>query len=174
MQFKLAETTQLLGRTPATLTALVGGMPESWLKCTEGAGTWSAYDVVGHLIHGEMTDWIPRARMILEHGESKAFEPFDRVAMFRDDQTRPINALLDQFAFMRGENIAILNNLKLTDNDLARRGTHPELGTVTLGQLLSTWVVHDMTHVAQVARVSAKQYCHEVGPWKEYLSIRKR
>ena len=129
MQFKLAETTQLLGRTPATLTALVGGMPESWLKCTEGAGTWSAYDVVGHLIHGEMTDWIPRARMILEHGESKAFEPFDRVAMFRDDQTRPISALLDQFAFMRGENIAILNNFKLTDNDLARRGTHPELGT---------------------------------------------
>ena len=174
MQFKLAETTQLLGRTPATLTALVGGMPESWLKCTEGAGTWSAYDVVGHLIHGEMTDWIPRARMILEHGESKAFEPFDRVAMFRDDQTRPISALLDQFAFMRGENIAILNNLKLTDNDLARRGTHPELGTVTLGQLLSTWVVHDMTHVAQIARVSAKQYCHEVGPWKEYLSILKR
>ncbi len=174
MQFKLAETTQLLGRTPATLTALVGGMPESWLKCTEGAGTWSAYDVVGHLIHGEMTDWIPRARMILEHGESKAFEPFDRVAMFRDDQTRPISALLDQFAFMRGENIAILNNLKLTDTDLARRGTHPELGTVTLGQLLSTWVVHDMTHIAQIARVSAKQYCHEVGPWKEYLSILKR
>jgi DinB superfamily len=173
MQFKLAEATQLLQRTPATLTALVGGMPESWLKCTEGAGTWSAYDVVGHLIHGELTDWIPRARMILNHGESKAFEPFDRVAMFRDDQTRPITALLDQFAFLRAENIAILNNLNLTCDDMARRGTHPELGSVSLGQLLSTWVVHDMSHVAQIARVSAKQYCHEVGPWKQYLSVLK-
>ena len=171
MQFKLAEATQLLGRTPATLTALVGGMPESWLKCTEGAGTWSAYDIVGHLIHGEMTDWIPRARMILEHGESKAFEPFDRVAMFRDDQTRPLSALLDQFAFLRAENIAILNNLDLSSELLAKRGTHPELGSVTLGQLLSTWVVHDMTHVAQIARVTAKQYCLEVGPWKQYLSV---
>ncbi len=171
MQFKLAEATQLLQRTPATLTALVGGMPESWLKCTEGAGTWSAYDVVGHLIHAEMTDWIPRARMIVEHGESKAFEPFDRVAMFRDDQTRPISALLDQFAFLRAESIAILNNMNLGDSDLARRGSHPELGSVTLAQLLSTWVVHDMSHVAQIARVTAKQYCHEVGPWKQYLSV---
>jgi DinB superfamily len=174
MQFKLAEATQLLERTPATLTALVGGMPETWLKCTEGAGTWSAYDIVGHLIHGEMTDWVPRARMILEHGETKSFEPFDRVAMFRDDQSRPVKDLLDQFAFLRGENLAILRNLRLGDEDLARRGTHPELGSVTLGQLLATWVVHDMSHVAQIARVTAKQYCHEVGPWKQYLSVLKQ
>ena len=171
MQFQLTEATQLLGRTPATLTALVGGMPETWLKCTEGAGTWSAYDVVGHLIHGEMTDWIPRVRMILEHGEAKAFEPFDRVAMFRDDQTRPINALLDQFAFLRAESLGILKNMNLTSDSLARRGSHPELGSVTLAQLLSTWVVHDMSHVAQIARVTAKQYCQEVGPWKQYLTV---
>lgn len=174
MQFKLAEATQILQRTPATLTALVGGMPQSWLKCTEGAGTWSAYDIVGHLIHGEMTDWIPRARMILEHGETKTFTPFDRCAMFREDQNRPVSALLDQFAFLRGENVAILNSFNLAPQDFARRGTHPELGGVTLGQLLSTWVVHDLGHIAQIARVAARQYSHEVGPWTEYLSILKK
>jgi len=173
MQFKLAEATQILERTPATLTAMVGGMPEAWLKTTEGAGTWSAYDVVGHLIHGELTDWMPRARMILEHGEARPFEPFDRIAMFRDDQSRPISALLDQFAFLRAENLTTLHNLQLSDQDLSRRGTHPELGPVTLKQLMSTWVAHDMSHVAQIARVTAKQYCHEVGPWKQYLSIMK-
>jgi hypothetical protein len=111
--------------------------------------------------------------MILQHGESKAFEPFDRIAMFRDDQSRPVSALLDQFAFLREENIAVLDSFKLTSDDLARRGTHPELGPVSLGQLLSTWAVHDMTHVSQIARVTAKQYLHEVGPWTQYLSILK-
>ncbi len=173
MQFKLAEATQILEQTPATLTALIAGLPEPWLKATEGAGTWSAYDIVGHLIHGELTDWIPRARMILEHGQTRAFEPFDRIAMFRDDQSRPISALLDQFAFLRAENVAILRNLKLSCDDLARKGTHPELGPVTLGQLLSTWTVHDMSHISQIARVTAKQYRHEVGPWCQYLSILK-
>ncbi len=173
MQFRLAEATQILERTPATLAAMVGGMPETWLKCTEGAGTWSAYDVVGHLIHGELTDWIPRTRMILQHGEAKAFEPFDRIAMFRDDQTRPIGDLLDQFAFLRAENLVTLQNLKLGEEEFSRRGTHPELGSVTLQQLLATWVAHDMSHIAQIARVTAKQYCHEVGPWKQYLSIMK-
>jgi hypothetical protein len=171
MQLKLTDATQLLQRTPATLNALVGGMPETWLKATEGSGTWSCYDVLGHLIHGEMTDWIPRTRMILQHGESKTFEPFDRCAMFREDQGRPISALLDQFAFLRAENIAILQNLNLGSDDLARRGMHPELGPVTLGQLLATWTVHDMTHIAQIARVTAKQYCQEVGPWARYLSV---
>lgn len=173
MQFKLAEATQILERTPATLTAMVSGMPETWLKCTEGAGTWSAYDVVGHLIHGELTDWMPRTRMILQHGESKAFEPFDRIAMFRDDQNRPIGDLLDQFAFLRAENLVTLQNMKLSEEEFSRRGTHPELGSVTLKQLLATWVAHDMSHIAQIARVTAKQYCHEVGPWKQYLSIMK-
>jgi hypothetical protein len=162
---------QILRRTPETLTAMVGGMPESWLKCTEGAGTWSAYDIVGHLIHGELTDWIPRARMILECGETKAFTPFDRCAMFREDQSRPIGALLDQFAFLRAENVAILESLNLSGEDFARRGMHPELGPVTLGQLLSTWLVHDQGHISQIARVTARQYSHEVGPWTKYLSI---
>ena len=171
MQLKLPEATQILRQTPATLTAMVGGMPETWLKCTEGAGTWSAYDIVGHLIHGELTDWIPRTRMILEHGESKAFVPFDRTAMFREDQSRPISALLDQFAFMRAENVAILEGLGLTCDDFSKRGMHPELGSVTLGQLLSTWVVHDLGHISQIARVTAKQYCHEVGSWTQYLTI---
>ncbi len=173
MPLKIAEARHILQKTPATLTAMVGGIPEPWLKCTEGAGTWSAYDVVGHLIHGELTDWIPRTRMILERGESKAFEPFDRIAMFRDDQSRPVSALLDQFAFLRKENIAVLDSLNLTSDDLARRGTHPELGPVSLGQLLSTWAVHDMTHISQIARVTAKQYLHEVGPWTQHLSILK-
>jgi DinB superfamily len=173
MQFKLPEAKQILRKTPGTLTAMVAGIPESWLKCTEGAGTWSTYDIVGHLIHGELTDWIPRTRMILQHGESKTFEPFDRIAMFRDDQSRPISALLDQFAFLREENLAILEGFNLVCEDLARRGTHPELGPVTLGQLLSTWAVHDLTHLSQIARVTAKQYCHEVGPWTPYLSILK-
>jgi hypothetical protein len=173
MQLKLPEATQILQKTPATLAAMVAGIPDTWLKATEGGGTWSCYDVVGHLIHGELTDWIPRVRIILEHGEKKAFEPFDRFAQFREDQSRPISALLDQFAFMRGENVAILQNLNLSSDDLARRGTHPELGPVTLGQLISSWVVHDLSHLSQVARVTAKQYSHEVGPWHAYMSILK-
>ena len=173
MQLKLPEATQILQRTPATLTAMVAGIPEPWLKATEGGGTWSCYDIVGHLIHGELTDWIPRVRIILEHGEARAFEPFDRFAQFREDQTRPIGALLDQFAFLRSENIAILQGLNLSSSDFSRRGTHPELGAVTLGQLLSSWAVHDLSHIAQIARVTAKQYSGEVGPWHAYMSILK-
>jgi len=171
MQFKLAEATQILQQTPVTLNAMIGGVPLAWMKANEGSGTWSCYDIVGHLIHGELTDWVPRARIILEHGEARAFEPFDRFAQFREDQGRTIAALLDQFAFLRSENLAALQTLKLTEEDLARRGTHPELGAVTLGQLLSAWVVHDLSHLSQVARVIAKQYAQEVGPWRAYMSI---
>jgi hypothetical protein len=173
MQFNLSDAAQILQRTPAVLTEMVGAVPDNWIKTTEGVGTWSCYDIVGHLIHGELTDWIPRARIILKHGEAKTFEPFDRCAQFREDQTRPIGALLDQFAFMRGENLNILQGLRLSSDDLARRGTHPELGTVTLGQLISTWAVHDLSHISQIARVTAKQYSHEVGPWHQYMSILK-
>lgn len=173
MQFKLAEATQILRQTPATLNAMVGDIPEGWVKATEGSGTWSCYDVIGHLIHSELTNFIPRARCILEYGERKAFEPFDRVAMFREDQSRPISALLDQFAFLRAENLSVLEAMKLSPDDFARRGIHPDLGPVTLGQLLSTWTVHDMSHIAQIARVMAKQYCHEVGPWKANMSVLK-
>lgn len=173
MQFRLSEATQILQRTPATLASMVAGVPEPWLKANEGGGTFSCYDVVGHLINGELTDWIPRVKMILQYGESRAFEPFDRFAQFREDQSRPVQALLDQFAFLRGENVKTLEGLNLTSDDLARHGTHPELGPVTLGQLLSSWVVHDLSHVSQIARVTAKQYSHEVGPWRQYMSILK-
>ena len=173
MQFKIAEATRILQSTPATVTAMIGGVPEGWLKGTEGAGTWSCYDIVGHLIHGELTDWIPRVRIILEHGEGRAFEPFDRCAQFREDQTRPISALLDQFAFLRSENLTVLQGLRLSDEDLSRKGTHPELGTVSLGQLISSWAVHDLSHISQIARVTAKQYAREVGPWRAYMSILK-
>jgi hypothetical protein len=173
MQFKLPEATQILERTPIVLTEMIAAVPDSWIKATEGVGTWSCYDIVGHLIHGDLTDWIPRARVILEHGEAQAFEPFDRCAQFREDQTRPVSALLDQFAFLRAENLAILQGLGLGDADLARKGTHPELGTVSLGQLISCWAVHDLSHISQIARVTAKQYSQEVGPWHQYLSILK-
>ncbi len=173
MQFKIPEATQILRRTPATVRAMVEAVPDGWLKATEGAGTWSCYDIIGHLIYGELTDWIPRARIILEHGEARAFEPFDRCAQFREDQTRPISALLDQFAFLRAENLTVLEGLQLTSDDLSRTGTHPELGTVSLGQLISSWAVHDLSHISQIARVTAKQYAHEVGPWRAYMSILK-
>jgi DinB superfamily len=173
MQFKLPEATQILERTPAVVTQMIAAVPEGWIKATEGVGTFSCYDIVGHLIHGELTDWIPRTRIILEHGETRAFEPFDRCAQFREDQTRPIGALLDQFAFMRAENLSVLQGLHLSEQDLARKGTHPEFGPVTLGQLISSWAVHDLSHISQIARVTAKQYSHEVGPWYQYTSILK-
>jgi DinB superfamily len=173
MQFKLPEATQILERTPSVVTQMIAAVPEGWIKATEGVGTFSCYDIVGHLIHGELTDWIPRTRIILEHGETRAFEPFDRCAQFREDQTRPIGALLDQFAFMRAENLSVLQGLHLSEQDLARKGTHPEFGPVTLGQLISSWAVHDLSHISQIARVTAKQYSHEVGPWYQYTSILK-
>jgi hypothetical protein len=173
MQFKLAEATQILQSTPATVAAMIAGIPDGWIKAPEGVGAWSCYDIVGHLIHGELTDWIPRARIILEHGEARAFVPFDRCAQFREDQTRPVGALLDQFAFLRAENIRALENLHLTAEDLSRRGTHPELGPVTLAQLIAAWAVHDQSHIAQIARVIAKQYCSEVGPWRAFMSVLK-
>ncbi len=173
MQFKLAEATQILERTPTVITAMVSGAPDHWLRAREGSGSWSCYDVVGHLIHGEMTDWIPRARIILQYGTDKAFEPFDRFAQFREDQSRSITALLEQFEFLRRENLSALDGMKLTENDLAKPGTHPELGTVTLAQLLSSWVVHDLSHISQMARVAARQYEYEVGPWRQYMSILK-
>jgi DinB superfamily len=173
MPFNLSEATQILRGTPSTLQTMVGGMPENWVRATEGGSTWSCYDIVGHLIHGELTDWMPRARIILTHGESRAFTPFDRVAQFREDQTRPMSALLDEFVFLRAENLKALCDFRLTSSDLSRRGLHPELGAVTMEQLLAAWVVHDQSHLAQIARVTAKQYTQEVGPWRAYMSVLK-
>lgn len=171
MEFKLEPAIEVLQRTPATLNSLLHDLPEPWLFQNEGPETWSPYDVVGHLIHGEKTDWIPRAKMILEYGETRPFEPFDRVAMFEHSKGKSIAELLDTFAQLRAKNLDELLRLNLTPTLLEKRGPHPELGTVTMKQLLSTWVVHDLGHIRQVVRVMAKQYRDEVGPWKAYLSI---
>ena len=160
----------VLERTPATLAALLDGLPEIWVTATEGDGTWSPFDVVGHLIHGERTDWIPRARHILA-GDSRPFEAFDREAQFSDSRDQSIGEMLATFARARRENLETLRGFSLTSEDLDRRGLHPELGEVTLGQLLATWVVHDLDHIGQVARTMAKVYDATVGPWSEYLSI---
>ena len=171
MSFDLAEACAVLGRTPWVLSALLDGLPDSWVEGDEGPETWSPFDVLGHLIHGEKTDWVPRARVILEHGEARAFEPFDRFAMLEASRGRTIGELLAEFTELRQQSLAGLRALGLTDEDFERRGVHPELGPVTLGELLATWVAHDLGHLAQVARVMAKQYAAEVGPWREYLPV---
>jgi DinB superfamily len=169
-QIKIEEAVAILKRTPATLAALLSGLPETWIRATEGEGTWSPYVVVGHLIHGERTDWIPRARHILA-GETRPFETFDRIAQFRDSKDKSLDELLATFAELRRANVTTLVEMNLTENDLSRRGQHPELGEVTLGQLLATWVVHDLDHVTQIARTMAKVYTESTGPWIEYLSV---
>jgi len=166
----LDDVVALLERTPATLLVLLDGIPDVYVSATEGPGTWSPYDVVGHLIHGERTDWIPRARHILS-GASQPFEPFDREAQFAESRGQSLSELLETFALLRRENLAVLAGFKLTGEDLGRRGVHPELGEVTLGQLLSTWAVHDLDHLGQVARTMAKMHGTQVGPWAAYLSI---
>jgi hypothetical protein len=163
MDFQLEQATEILRRTPATLNSLLRHLPEEWTLSTAGAESWSPFDVVGHLIHGEEVDWIPRARIILEHGESRAFEPFDRRAMFEKSRGTSLGDLLDRFERLRKESLKELEGMSITPEALARRGTHPELGAVTLGQLLSAWVVHDLGHIAQVVRVMAKQYGEAVG-----------
>jgi hypothetical protein len=160
----------VLERTPTTLAALLDGLPEIWVSATEGDGTWSPFDVVGHLIHGEQTDWIPRARHILA-GETRPFDAFDREAQFSESCGQDIGELLATFARLRRENLETLRGFSLTSADLLRRGLHPDLGEVTLGQLLATWMVHDLDHVGQVARTMAKVYTTTVGPWSTYLSI---
>ena len=171
MQFELVQAIEILRRTPATLNSLLRDLSEQWVVQNEGPETWSPYDVMGHLIHGEKTDWIPRAKIILEHGETRAFEPFDRVAMFAQSKGKSIVELLDTFAQLRAENVRELQSMNLTSELLDKRGRHPELGVVTLRQLLATWLVHDLGHIRQVVRVMSKQYREAVGPWKAYLSI---
>ena len=173
MEIQIADAVEILKRTPKVLDNLVRGLPQQWLFATEGPDTWSPYDVVGHLIHGETTDWMSRARRILEHGESRAFEPFDRTAMMRAKR-KPVGKLLTEFAKLRARNLRELKALRLREKDLARTGMHPALGRVTLGQLIATWAVHDLTHLTQICRVLAKQYDVEVGPWKAYLGVLRR
>jgi len=171
MEFELAHAIEILRRTPVTLNSLLRDLPEPWIVANEGAETWSPYDVLGHLIQGEETDWIARAKLILEHGETKTFEPFDRLAMFEKSKRKSLTELLDTFAELRADNLRELQALKITPDMLDKRGRHPEFGVVTLKQLLATWVVHDLGHLRQIARAMSKQYRDAVGPWKAYLSI---
>lgn len=171
MEFELGNAVSILERTPATFRALLGGLNEAWTSPNEGPETFSAFDNLGHLIHGERTDWIGRARIILDQGESRRFEPFDRFAHYRESEGKGLAQLLDEFEELRRQNLETLRGWQLTDRELALEGEHPAFGTVTLRQLLSAWVVHDLGHVAQTARVMAKQYREAIGPWKEYLPI---
>ena len=171
MQYRLDQAIEILSRTPRTLHALLHGLSDPWIRATEGGETWSAFDVVGHLIHGERTDWIPRARIILDHGESRGFDPFDRFAQEHESAGKSLEQLLDEFAALRADNVQTLQRWQLSDDDLDRTGRHPEFGAVTLRQHLSTWVAHDLGHIAQIVRAMAKRYRDEVGPWKTYLRV---
>ena len=171
MQHDLAATTALLSRTPATLNALLRDLPKSWTHSNEGPNTWTAFDIVGHLIHAEHTDWIPRATMILHHGESQTFKPFNREGQNEKSQGKSLPQLLDEFAAVRAESLNRLRAMNLQPPDLDRRGRHPAFGLVTLGQLLSTWAAHDLTHLHQLTRLMAYQYREAVGPWSVYLGV---
>jgi len=169
--FDLDHSRLILARTPEVLRVWLTALPEPWLRDNEGPDTWSPYDVLGHLVHGERTDWITRARIIREEGEGRPFPPFDRFAQFRDSVGKTAPDLLDEFAALRRKNLEALDAMRLGETDLARTGTHPSLGRVTLRELLATWVVHDLGHIGQIARVMAGRYGPEVGPWREYLPV---
>lgn len=173
MTFDLDTGPEILRRTPATVAAMVRGLPESWTHRNEGPDTWSVYDILGHLVHGEDADWIPRARIILDHGATRAFEPFDRFAQFEASKGKTLTQLLDEFGAARTRSLAQLAEMRLTPADMDRPGRHPDFGAVTLGQLLSTWVAHDLDHIAQIARVMAKSHGDDPGPWKAYLRVLK-
>ncbi len=171
MQFNLNKSLEILERTPLVLETMLNGLSEEWIKNNEGYETWSPYDILGHLIYGEKTDWIPRMEIILSGKADNTFEPFDRFAQFTESNGKTFKQLLDEFKTLRKLNIERLRSKNLTQDDFVRKGKHPALGQVTLSQLLSTWVVHDLNHISQISRVMAKQYKTEVGPWEEYLRI---
>ena len=173
MDLNLAEVTAILARTPATLRALLEDLPQPWLDANDGEGTFSPRDVLGHLIHGEKTDWIPRLERILQSGESRPFDPFDRTG-FGALAAMATEGLLAEFTTLRAANLATLSRQNLTPDQLALTGMHPALGPVTLGQLLATWAVHDLNHIDQIVRVMSKRYAEKVGPWKAYLGILNR
>ncbi len=170
-EFSFDEAIAVLGRTPAALDALLRGLPEVWVQRNEGQGTWSAFDIVGHLIFGERTDWMPRLRIILENGETRAFDPFDRFAQFKESQGKSLEQLLEEFAQLRTKNLADLHLLNLQPADFARHGRHAALGPVTLSELLAAWAVHDLTHLHQLSRVMAHQYREAIGPWSAYMGV---
>ena len=172
-EFNVGEAIAVLTRTPQTLNALLRGLPDIWVRRNEGTDTWTAFDIVGHLIVGERTDWMPRVRVILEHGEARPFTPFDRFAQLKESRAKSLEQLLDDFSGLRKSSLAALQALNLQQEDFGRRGTHPALGVVTLSELLATWTVHDLTHVHQLSRLMAHQYRDEVGPWSAYLGVLK-
>ena len=174
MDFDLTLARAVLARTPATIRSLLGGLPAEWTAATEGPDTWSPYDILGHLIHGERTDWIQRARIILTRGPERRFAPFDRLAQFHESEGKSLRDLLEEFASLRAANLAVLAQWHLTDAQLALTGEHPDFGSVTLRHLLATWVAHDLNHLGQMTRVMAKQYRDAVGPWRAYLPIMDR
>ncbi len=173
MKFNLSEAITILERTPTVCTSLLSGLSNGWTHTNEGPETFSPYDVMGHLIHGEKTDWIPRSKLILEFGTSKTFEPWDRFAQNKNSKQKTLEELLQEFANLRQENLAWLKSANLSDTDLNKTGIHPMLGEVSLQNLLATWVVHDLSHIAQINRVMAKQYKAEIGPWLEFFRILK-
>ncbi len=171
MLFDLNKSIEILGRTPVVVTALLRGLSNEWLFSNEGAETWSPYDIIGHYIEGEKTDWIPRMRIILSNGDDKRFIPFDRFAQLNNDKSKPIDTLLKEFAETRTNNILEIKEATLNEEKLNKKGIHPEFGEVTLRQLLAAWVAHDLNHICQISRVMAKQYKDEMGPWTKYISV---
>lgn len=171
MKFSISSALEILERTPDVLDSLLRDVSEDWTHVNEGGDSWSAFDIVGHLVHGEKTDWIDRMNITLSKGSEKLFKPFDRFAQFTDSKGKTLNQLLDEFKELRLKNMDILKNKNLANDDLQSTGIHPVFGEVTLSQLLSTWVVHDLSHIAQITRVMGKQYKDEVGPWIKNLKI---
>lgn len=171
MNFNLNKSIQILERTPSTLLAMLAGIDEDWTSVNEGGETWSAFDIIGHLVHGEKTDWITRTKTILAQGENRTFDSFDRFAQLDTSKGKSLAFLLEEFMLLRAQNLETLTALNITEEQLELKGTHLELGEVTLRELLSTWTAHDLGHIAQIARVLAKQYKDQVGPWQEYIPI---
>lgn len=173
MSYSIDQSILILERTPFVTDSLLRNLPDEWIKRNEGGDSWTVYDIIGHLIHGEQTDWIARLEIILSDKKDKKFTPFDRFAQFHESKGKSLNDLLDEFKLLRAENLKILVSKNLSEIDLDRLGIHPDFGTVTLKNLIATWVVHDLNHLAQISRVMSFQYSEEVGPWKNFLRILK-
>ena len=173
-KFDLELAIEILSRTPSILKNWLGNLPEEWSHYKSTEESWSAFDIVGHFVHGEKTDWIPRAQIILQKEGLKVFEPFDRFAQYEVSKGKSMENLLDEFGQLREKNLAVLRGFELQPNDYELQGKHPELGIVNLRQLISTWVVHDLDHLSQIAQEMSKRYSQEVGPWQQYLGVLKR
>lgn len=169
--FDLDEAIEVLSRTPGVLRQLLSGISPAWFEANEGEDSWNAFDIMGHLVNGEKTDWIVRAKTILDHGSDKTFEPFDRFSQFEESRDKTLSVLLDEFASLRRETVSELRRLVTDRGQLQMPGRHPDFGEVTLSQLLAAWVVHDLGHIAQISRIMAKRYREDVGPWVEYLPV---